>query len=765
MSTSQAAAIPMQYTSVAPSSSAPAVTFTQQLTVQTIPVNFAGVPADFAGQTTGIASNFTVGGWVRASFNPPAADGPYVFLAGGQFGISYSSTGIVTAGFLDQGNSSSQPVESSIPIADGQWHFIAASYQQIDTASVSGAAPSGELNLYIDGDLLDVVTVTNFPTSALSGLTLGDSCPAGWSIDFGAWLVWSVPETGEVMDVPQWGAPTGSGLVEGLAVALDFANGAPQDSSGNNVQFTFGAQNSNTPCLQLTGGQSAAVPSTAGINPGGVGGDFTVMGWIGLPTQDGGWVNLLQNTFSNGNTLSVGLNIDGTGGCLAVFINLTDSGGSNNIFYVNSEGFPPQTWTFVTVTYQASGNLIALYQNGNRLAIGPTGGAVDLPENASQQILIGASATNAGSPPNANLQGVSVWNMALAAEQVAQAVTSADPTTVAVDPIGATACQVFFSLTTPAPQGLTDPITGAVLATEGIVGNVSTPVAQSQSAVAARSARPSPASADGGIRFMRAQDYLALASKLGIDPSAQPSASTEADPEFQANVAWYEQVLKDVPPKLAARLRDRFRRNLNTGLQLARLSPGIGQFSLDSANGAPALRYHDAAGQHTIPGPWTDLQFPSGGTSPPSQISLAATIVLDFVALLFALLPLPTSVNLAWFPRTVVIRFGQGVATVSLAGSPYSAGVTVMSALLSVLLFSGLAACIISSALSSMGVWGWGFWFQVATYACSLALMITPGGWATVIARLALLAASIGALVSAVQQYQRYYPAATAATA
>lgn len=697
-----------QYSSIIPTTSSPAAT------LPSLPVNFSGVPA-----SDGTPSLFTVAGWVRA---PQPTQPVQVFVATGQFQVWFDTSGDLCAAFGSTETIPTAQVSSCCQVADGTWHFIAVSYQQIVIPTTpTPTETNGLLRLYVDGSLLDAANVAPpTPTSATVTPTLGASGSS--EPEFASWLVWSVAASEDVLDVPDWGEPiAGSESARGLVAAFDFAQGGVTDQSGHHYGSAVspGAQQWNTPCLQLPAGSYATVQQpTPQINPGGAG-PFSVVGWVASPAPSSESV-LLENWFSDRDDLSVSLQ--------------ADSGNISATFVAPGYGQPPVPvyepgpWVHLALTY--NGYFFQFYINGALAASGSPDAPLPISPSTSPGLTLGSSTVSGAT---ANLQNVSIGSVALSGDQISREMTNLDPSS---EP----GCVAHFPLMLPG-QTPCDTVNGLqlTLPAGSVVLEIATPITAPATTGVQRASAGPRSSVAGDVALMRHKDYLALARQHGIDLDAAPDVATLTDPDFKAGVAWYEELLRDVHPRLASRLRERFFRNLYTSMQLAEKAPQAGRFSIATVDGLPTVMYGTAAGQRPLP-PLSD-----------ELLSSTAAVADNYVAILFDVVGIVTAVlgvitTAAKLESVVRLyrAFLQSLA-VSAARNITQTASTVEKAAEAILGYLGAlqGRGLLSRLLKGLivGSW-WSLIFTVVQIVLQIAAMILSGG--------ALLAMKIAQMVLAV---------------
>ena len=318
-----------------------------------------------------------------------------------------------------------------------------------------------------------------------------------------------------------------------------------------------------------------------------------MLGWVGIPDGDSITSCLLTNYLENSTSLVVQLQTDATGTPQASF---SAPGYGQPAIPV----YQPGPWAHVAVTY--NGYFFEFYINGALAAVNlvPT---APLPISQSSSLFLG-SAT--GGP--ANLQNVSIWSEALSVGRIQEVMSGADPSE---EP----GCAAYFPLTLPnqipsqlagLPCDLVNNLALTPIPTTGqlVVSEISTQIMPAEQVMLTDSTlnmrRAAARATVPGVTLLRHKDYLALARHHGIDLDSAPDAATLADPDFRASVAWYDELVKDLHPNLAARLRERFYRNFYIGLQLSEKAPEAGKFSVGIVEGVPILTYETASGPQPV---------------------------------------------------------------------------------------------------------------------------------------------------------------------
>jgi hypothetical protein len=244
---------------------------------------------------------------------------------------------------------------------------------------------------------------------------------------------------------------------------------------------------------------------------------------------------------------------------------------------------------------------------------------------------------------------------------------------------------------------------------------------------------------------MNFMDHLNLAKKLGIDVKAQPSDEMKADPEFQASVAFFEGMIKDIDPKLASRFRDRFARYLSAGKQLAQKAPGIGTFSHVPDGDKIKVMYQSPNGQIPV------MELDASKTV---IIQDTINVCLSTLSVIMSAIGVKAGYSALKKGAEKVIRassygtFQTAVKGISSSGSDKEKTMEIVCTIIEFSAKAGDLGTAIWACLSDMSWWDILITI-VGILAMLVAIAFTAGGAAAAAfaIKLALLAAAIGILI------------------
>jgi hypothetical protein len=219
----------------------------------------------------------------------------------------------------------------------------------------------------------------------------------------------------------------------GLVAQLDLTQNPPVDTSGNGVVVTASGAGLEyvtfTPAVVLTTGAFVDTYEDGSINPAGQAQDFSVMAWV-CPTTVGG----AMYVFTNGPS----------GGDAGVFLSVLPSGTlqlqvGNSTPLTSNAVLDEGEWTSVAATWESATGTGTLYVNGTQDS--SLSGMTLAGTLAAGAPLVGAVSEPPGNFPVDGFEGyiqqVSVWNVALTADQVqtylAEPATGADGCVAAYD--------------------------------------------------------------------------------------------------------------------------------------------------------------------------------------------------------------------------------------------------------------------------------------------------------------------------------------------
>jgi Concanavalin A-like lectin/glucanases superfamily len=206
----------------------------------------------------------------------------------------------------------------------------------------------------------------------------------------------------------------------GLVAQIDFTQDPPVDTSGNGTPVRASASGVDfvtfTPAVTLTTDAFADTYEDGTINPGGQAQDFSIMAWV-CPTTLGDAMYVFSNGPAGGNAgafLSVL-----PGGAVQFQVGSSTPLTSNALL---QEG----VWTSVAATWQSATGTGTLFIDGAQDSTRP--GMTLAGTLAAGAPLVGAVSEPPGDFPvdgfEGHLQQVSVWNVALAADQVLARLTA-----------------------------------------------------------------------------------------------------------------------------------------------------------------------------------------------------------------------------------------------------------------------------------------------------------------------------------------------------
>jgi len=135
---------------------------------------------------------------------------------------------------------------------------------------------------------------------------------------------------------------------------------------------------------------------------------------------------------------------------------------------------------------------------------------------------------------------------------------------------------------------------------------------------------------------MRLPDWYTLARRNGIDVTASPTDAELANEPYKSFAAYYETLLKNLSPKLAARLRQTALRNLHIGLQLQSKGVRAGSFEITHQGGDSVVQYYGLDGPREI-ARYRDELLAGTALVGRSDVDIFTTILFDVIGILAAI--------------------------------------------------------------------------------------------------------------------------------
>ena len=367
------------------------------------------------------------------------------------------------------------PLQSQPLLATGTPYYICLIYDGLT------------MSLYLDGGLAAQATTNANPPATSSPLTVGK----GFYGEVQRLRLWTQAMNANILGQNQFNdfaANTSS-----LAAQIDFTVSPPTDNSGHNLLPTLNANAVYVPFVPagvLVTSSFCDPYNDGAVNPGGSQQPFSVAAWI-CPEVNGSLMYIFTNGVAESNSgMTLGIGEDGK-----LFFQVGDG-------TVLSSQAPLQDgiWVYVAVTWTSPNGV--LYINANQDS---TSGSMILAGSlASGEPLVGAIASVGAQLPinsfDGQVQSVSVWNIALTAQQVSDYGTASPQT----DPN----CVAYYDLSQAPPQnqisfnplGL---VSGAILAPAPVYSGGSSllPATSGQSVTRAATptAQPVPAADSEGF--------------------------------------------------------------------------------------------------------------------------------------------------------------------------------------------------------------------------------------------------------------------------
>ncbi len=564
--------------------------------------SFGNLPVNFSGQTiNGSASAFSVAGWVRMRLTPTVGQTFLVFAAEGQFQIEINSTGILAAGFA--GNA--VRAQTTLPINDGAWHFVAASYQE-----TTPGTNAGTVSLFLDGLPVDSESVV------LTGTTQPGACVLGKNInfmDFAAWCIWSAALSQHFLEKPLFGRPPAGGLADtSLVGAWDFANGPATDISGKNLPVQVSQQNWFTPALSGSADASVDIFNIPHVNQS----PFTVMLWCFVPsgltseqflftyskTPTGGSIT------DNGTLITVQAATNSRVGATFTF-NQDEALDVFNFSQVGA-GITTNAWHHLAFVYDHDLQTFTQYIDGSQVSqVGV----------AETQNSTGSTNSLQLGAPGILTQAISFWNTPLTLAQVQQFMSN--------DPTGAPSCSGYYGLITDLSNSLTgnsgNPAASSVISEQVVPLAAGDEIGPLVPAFVADPSCETP--------IMQLEDYRALVDTCGIEiPADVVDAELDAllEPEYQA-------LGRVISKSALAQLRTQFHRDLFIGRELRKRGIRVGVFSSEIQGDERVWFYHTVNGAQEIDRiPAEEMDEFRAGTM---------TIIIDVIAIFAAVFGIATN--------------------------------------------------------------------------------------------------------------------------
>ncbi len=583
----------------------------------------APLPVNFSGQyTDGSMSEFALGGWFRVTSFPNFGSGPTLFLATNQFRLSINDHGVLVAGFESSGMAGA--VMSATAIPDSEWHYASVTYQQTNQATAGGT-----LQLFLDG--IEVASnQVNTSASLTQGVcVIGEPSANGNEalLQFASWSIWETALSTALVSVPELGPPLpNSDAAATLAAAFDFTGWPNGDVSGKKVPIQMTAGPIFVPRLALQNNSQVLLDSN-GTTHIAVGGPapFTVMSWAYVSPADN--YNVLQMLKSKSSDSAL------TDFFAVAIVGLGQLVVGRRPGLLQSVKIEPDRYSHFAITYD--GTTFFVYVNG-AVVYQQAAPAATLQPIVTPITRAGLAFGKSDFP--GEMQGLSIWNVALTQGQIQDYWRGTDPWGA---PGLVTLCDFEYDIS-DAVSGRALAATNAFIADSAIsqpmisalgtghkqavshddaafplgmdpemqaliqampASDTAQPAMSAKSIVGTQVLAPGR-DLNGGApsnlpQFGNSARLKALSARSGVDTKTPVDLNALSDVQKETLMA-FEPYLNGLPQRQANLLREEFLRNIRIGEDHAATGYTAARFEIRDEGGKTAFHFYDDQGGHEV---------------------------------------------------------------------------------------------------------------------------------------------------------------------